>query len=219
MRIMTDERIKKWVGAPPIPDGRARRIIGIGVLSVFLASPALGAGMNSSPIDSAQRNNGQAPAADAMAESLHAALGGSPVGDAELGEVRAGFKTANGLEFNVGFELKTIINGAIAAHHNWNSDTSPGHSSGHFGVSSIRTIISGDGEGATVVSHDLGSGGFNTLIVNTQNGVNIEQTNTLTIDVLNHTSFINRVTSGMLSGAGAGLPNIIKDALINSIAR
>lgn len=194
--------------------GWTRRAISLGVLAVLLAPPAL-AEQNSSSINGDGWNGWRPSTHHVPAESLHAAFGVSPVSDAELGEVRGGFTTRNGLKLNIGFELKTILNGSVVAHNVWNSDGPRRHTRSNI----FLTIISSDDGGSTEVRHQLGSGGFDTTIVNSQSDVNIEQSNTLTVDVLNHTQFLGEVRSGLMRGAGAGLPNIMKDSLIGAIAR
>ena len=215
--------------------------IGIGGLAALLVSPAMGEGLSSGSdryAQGLQRGAGLRSAYAAGIEGLrwHESprllyFGVDPVSDAVLAELRGGFVTAGGLIVNIGFELQTFLNGVLVVHNVLNlpgSDTGDGSNGGSHGGTpvisvtgslpgTLVTVLSNGDGGTTVVSNEIGPGGVNTFITNTQNDVMIEQITTLTIFILNHTEFATHIRFGAPLSTTPGLSNIMKDALIGVI--
>ncbi len=187
----------------------------IGVLVVFLATPALAANPGSAA-NRALADGNEPPAYDAGMQGLPAAFNAIPMSDQELGEIRAGFITVNGIELDIGFELRTIINGVVIADQAIQL-TSP---TSHMVGKKIKSVVLWNEDGGTTsVNHELTSGGLNSTVVNSQNNVSIQQFTTLSVTVINHAQLVGAIRSGIRTGLSPKLSNIMKDALMGAVAR
>jgi len=132
--------------------------------------------------------------------------------DPELAEIRAGFVTQSGIEFNIGFDFRTEIDGALIAHNTFIMDGSESAV-----PTSVVSVLAGANGTNTTIVNSIGSGGLQTLLHNSQDGVSIVHTTEFTVNILN-VELIETMRTAMRIGAGPGLGNIIKDALISPVA-
>ncbi|WP_299391717.1 hypothetical protein [Pelagibius sp.] len=131
-----------------------------------------------------------------------------------LEEQRGGFLTVGGLQVNFGFEFTTMVNGTpqLTSVLTLNDIVS-----GNGVVPSLNNIsISGADGGITEIIHAAGPDGISATILNSQNGIDIENISTLAIDII---GLRNVHKGGRALGNGRRMPMEMQQALIRGLSR
>lgn len=146
----------------------------------------------------------------------------TPVSDSELDGMRGGFTTPSGIEFNVGIERVTTVNGHVAARHSirhvgreWSSELTtqslPDGASVSASEDGSQVLIqNGPGNQFALTNNinELQFSGVATLIQNTIDGAVIQHLTTVNVSVLNSAQAIqaNNLFGGLnLYSSGLGL--------------
>ncbi|WP_422367314.1 hypothetical protein [Pelagibius sp.] len=131
-----------------------------------------------------------------------------------LEEQRGGFITAGGLQVDFGFEFRTFVNGIpqLTSVLSLNDIVS-----GNGVVPNLNSIsVAGSDGGLTDIIHAAGPDGISATILNTQDGVQIENISTLAIDIigLRHVH-----KGGRALGNGRRMPMETQQSIIRSLSR
>lgn len=146
----------------------------------------------------------------------------TPVSDSELDSMRGGFTTPSGIEFNVGIERVTTVNGHEAVRHSihnvgskWSSELTtqslPDGASVSASADGSQVLIqNGPGNQFALTNNinELQFSGIATLIQNTVDGAVIQHLTTVNVSVLNSAQAIqaNNLFGGLnLYSSGLGL--------------
>lgn len=131
-----------------------------------------------------------------------------------LEEQRGGFISVGGLQVDFGFEFRTIVNGMpqLTSVLTLNDIIS-----GNGAVPNLNTIsvVGADG-GLTDIIHAAGPDGISATILNSQDGVQIENISTLAIDII---GLRNVHRGGRALGNGRRMPMETQQSIIRSLAR
>lgn len=130
-----------------------------------------------------------------------------------LEEQRGGFITAGGLSIDFGFEFSTLVNGVPQLN---SVLTLNDILSGQAGAPTINGVtINGTAGGLTQIIHAAGPDGINATILNSQDGVQIENISTLSIDIIG----LERIhQGGRALGNGRRMPIELQQSIIRGLA-
>ena len=128
-----------------------------------------------------------------------------------LEEQRGGFITAGGLKVDFGFQYETIINGTpqLTSVMSYN-DLLANHGS----APNLNSITVGGDTGSTQIIHMGGPKGIGATILNSQDGININNVATLSIDIIGLGS-VHR--GGRALNGGGLMPMELKQAIIRTL--
>jgi len=128
-----------------------------------------------------------------------------------LEEQRGGFITAGGLKIDFGFQYETIINGTpqLTSVMSYN-DLLANHGS----APNLNSITVGGDTGSTQIIHMGGPKGIGATILNSQDGININNVATLSIDIIGLGS-VHR--GGRALNGGGLMPMELKQAIIRTL--
>lgn len=126
---------------------------------------------------------------------------GPALGAEELGDIRGGFQTPDGLEIGIGAVVRTFVDGSLALQTRltW-SETGPVETveygmilpdiTAAAAAGGIKldgpglegVVISGDG-GVTAIAHEINSRQISNLVINNANNRDIRQTTEVTLEI------------------------------------
>ncbi|NIA67449.1 hypothetical protein HBA54_02480 [Pelagibius litoralis] len=131
-----------------------------------------------------------------------------------LEEQRGGFISVGGFQVDFGFEFSTMVNGSsqLTTVLTLNDIIS-----GNGIVPNLNSIsVSNGAAGGTDIIHAAGPDGISATILNSQDGVQIENVSTLAIDII---GLRNVRKGGRALGNGRRMPMETQQSIIRSLAR
>ncbi|MEQ8355984.1 MAG: hypothetical protein RH942_10650 [Kiloniellaceae bacterium] len=128
-----------------------------------------------------------------------------------LEEQRGGYIAVGGLRLDFGFEFSTIVNGTPQLT---SALTLGDFISGNGPTPALNTVSVSGGSGVTDIIHAVGPNGIGATIINSQDGVQIENISTLSIDIIG----LGRVhQGGRALGNGRRMPLEVQQSIIRAL--